>query len=45
MNHDEDDDLHFVDPCGWHVAIGFLLLAIVVGLAGLGLKTLLEVLS
>jgi hypothetical protein len=40
MNHDEDDDLYFVDPCGWRVAIVALIAAVVVGIVAVGVKTL-----
>lgn len=40
MNHDEDDDLYFVNPCGWRVAIAALLAAIVVGIVAVGMKVL-----
>jgi hypothetical protein len=28
MNHDEDDDLYFVDPCGWQFAVVCALVAV-----------------
>lgn len=40
-DHDEDDDLYFVDPCGWQFSIVCALVAVVLLLAGLVLKEVL----